>query len=44
VLRHPEEGARLGQAGRRFVVSHYDPEIVIPQWEAALLNLQAGTK
>ncbi|MBN1919644.1 MAG: glycosyltransferase [Anaerolineae bacterium] len=38
-LWQPEEAARIGHAGRQFVTAHYDPEIVIPQWEAALLKL-----
>lgn len=44
VLRQPEEAARIGFAGRQFVTSHYDPEIVIPRWEAALLDLQSAHK
>ncbi len=39
LLRQPQERARIGAAGQRFVQSHYDPENVIPQWEAALLRL-----
>jgi len=39
LLRCPEERERLGQAGQRFVTAHYDPEVLLPQWEAALLQL-----
>ncbi len=39
LLCQPEVRERLGQAGQRFVAAHYDPEVIIPQWEAALLDL-----
>jgi len=35
LLKDPEERARLGQAGRRFVRAHYDLEAAVDRWEAA---------
>lgn len=39
LLHDPQERATLGQAGQCFVQSCYDPEVVIVQWEQALLEL-----
>lgn len=39
LLQQPEQRTRLGQAGQRFVHRHYDPAVVLPQWEAALRQL-----
>jgi len=39
LLQDPHARAELARSGQRFIQSHYDPEVTVARWEAALPGL-----